>query len=63
VGRFKGKCNFCGKKGHKKAQCFMNPENKSKRPSWFKPSETNDGSGEEVNAAVIDDESGNIWEK
>ena len=31
--RFKGKCNFCDKIGHKKAQYSLNPENKSERPA------------------------------
>ena len=34
-GKFKGKCSFCGMKGHKEKDCFEKPENASKRPmSW-----------------------------
>ena len=33
--KFKGKCNLCGMKGHKEADCFEKDENASKRPkNW-----------------------------
>ena len=37
--KFKGKCNNCGKVGHKAVDCWADPKNASKRPAWFKPSE------------------------
>eukprot|EP00977_Amphora_coffeiformis_P005922 scaffold1253_cov146-Amphora_coffeaeformis.AAC.5 len=37
--KFSGNCNMCGKKGHRAIDCWNNPKNASKRPSWFKPSE------------------------
>ena len=38
-GRFPGKCNHCGKKGHKAAECWskhpeQRPQNRSTRLSW-----------------------------
>lgn len=33
-GKFKGKCNLCGKNGHKKADCWDAPENAEKRPDY-----------------------------
>ena len=35
--KFNGKCNECGKQGHKAVDCWNNPKNASKRPNWFKP--------------------------
>ena len=34
--KFKGKCNHCGKHGHKAQDCWENPSNTSKRPDWYK---------------------------
>jgi hypothetical protein len=34
--RFQGKCNNCGKFGHKEADCWLKEENKDKRPKNFK---------------------------
>ena len=36
-GRFSGKCDNCGKTGHKKADCFHLEANKDKRPKGLKP--------------------------
>ena len=33
-----GKCNHCGKEGHKYADCWQHEESSSKRPKNFKPS-------------------------
>jgi gag-polypeptide of LTR copia-type len=35
---YKGKCNVCGKMGHKGADCWTNEKNKDKRPKNWKPS-------------------------
>ena len=35
-GKFSGKCNGCGKTGHKKADCWMEDANKAQRPKWWK---------------------------
>ena len=35
-GRFKGQCSTCGKQGHKGADCWDNPKNKAKHPSFYK---------------------------
>ena len=37
--KFKGKCHHCGKKGHKKTDCFHLETNKDKRPKGFKVKE------------------------
>ena len=37
--KFKGKCHHCGKVGHKAADCWIKPENKDKRPEWYKVEE------------------------
>ena len=33
--KFQGNCNECGKKGHKARDCWLNPQNKDKRPKWW----------------------------
>jgi hypothetical protein len=35
-GRFQGKCNNCGRQGHKVDDCWEKEENKEKRPKWYK---------------------------
>ena len=34
--KFIGKCEGCGKSGHKKADCWQEEANKGKRPKWWK---------------------------
>ena len=34
--KFAGKCDGCGKKGHKKVDCWLEDANKEKRPKWWK---------------------------
>jgi len=34
---FNGKCHYCGKVGHTKAECWENPINADKRPKWYRP--------------------------
>ena len=34
--KFKGRCNICGRSGHKAADCWEEDRNKEKRPEWFK---------------------------
>ena len=34
--RFTGNCNYCGKSGHKEADCWDKPGNGAKRPAWYK---------------------------
>ena len=47
--KFNGTCNQCGKRGHKKVDCWLNPNNKDKRPAWFKPK----GSGGEMASPAV----------
>jgi len=49
--KFKGTCNYCGKTGHKAADCWDNPANASKVPKWYKP-KTRNGDNE-VTASQI----------
>ena len=35
--KFAGTCHNCGEQGHKSSDCWEKEENKSKRPSYFKP--------------------------
>ncbi len=35
--KFAGTCHNCGEQGHKSRDCWEKEENKSKRPSYFKP--------------------------
>ena len=35
--KFNGKCHYCGKVGHTKAECWENPINADKRPKWYRP--------------------------
>ena len=44
-GKFNGKCNNCGKQGHKMADCWDLEENKSKRPKGYKIGTNDDNSG------------------
>ena len=37
--KFDGKCNLCGKHGHKAVVCWNDPKNADKRPTWWKASE------------------------
>jgi len=37
--KFEGKCHHCGKKGHKKNECFHLEKNKDNRPKGFKVKE------------------------
>jgi hypothetical protein len=34
--RFKGRCNNCGRTGHKEIDCWLKEENANKRPPYFK---------------------------
>jgi hypothetical protein len=34
-GKFQGKCDNCGRQGHKVDACWEKAENKDKRPKWF----------------------------
>ena len=49
--KFAGKCNGCGKNGHKKADCWLEEENNEKRPNWWKNKEKDEAK------AVTDGES------
>ena len=44
---FNGKCNSCGKQGHKKTDCWKLEENKDKRPNGYK-------ADTEISAAAVD---------
>jgi len=35
--KFNGKCHYCGKVGHTKAECWENPINADKRLKWYRP--------------------------
>jgi hypothetical protein len=35
-GKFQGKCDNCGRQGHKADACWEKAENRDKRPKWFK---------------------------
>jgi hypothetical protein len=39
AGKFQGKCNNCGKAGHKVTDCWVLEENKHKLPNWNKNKE------------------------
>ena len=49
--KFQGKCNECGKTGHKAAQCWRKAGNEHLKPDWLKKKEK---SGNEVGAAATD---------
>jgi hypothetical protein len=51
-GWFSGKCNNCGKDGHKEADCWAKAGNEGKRPAWYKQKETN--------ASAIDQSGGGV---
>jgi gag-polypeptide of LTR copia-type/Zinc knuckle len=38
--KFQGKCNLCDKPGHKADDCWENPQNAARRPSWWKAKTT-----------------------
>ena len=38
--KFTGTCHLCGKPGHKKADCWLDPKNASKRPKNWKGTST-----------------------
>jgi len=56
--RFRGKCENCGKIGHKSEQCWAKQENAHMRPHWHKhPNETGNASihrGPEILMTTID---------
>jgi hypothetical protein len=49
TGKFKGKCNNCGKVGHMAKDCWDDDANAGKRPAWFKQ-----GGSKETAAATIE---------
>ena len=59
-GKFQGKCNHCGKSGHKEAACWDKPSNNNKRPDRFKDLKKKDKQ-EAANAAVdVKDHDGRV---
>merc|ERR1711862_176272 len=51
--KFDGKCNLCGKHGHKEVDCWENEANASKRPAKWKSSLNNESANAQVNAAEV----------
>jgi hypothetical protein len=53
---FKGKCNSCGKLGHKAEKCWEKEENADKRPEgWVSCKKKNEANGsKDVGAASIE---------
>ena len=49
--KFQGKCNNCGKIGHKETDCWDKAENINKKPAWYKPKN-------EVMAAAVEKDKG-----
>jgi hypothetical protein len=42
---FQADCRVCGKKGHKDTDCWENPANKDKHPSFYKSPNQHSNSG------------------
>ena len=53
---FSGKCDKCGKVGHKKVDCWPDESNKGKRPKWWKKKD--DGKVAKEEASGKDNEKG-----
>ena len=52
--RFRGKCNYCGKIGHKIANCWAKEENKAKRPEWYKAKGTTENAAGTVEEDAVE---------
>jgi hypothetical protein len=51
--KYKGTCQTCGAKGHKRADCWDNDKNKDKRPTWYKsPDERKKSEGNTANVTT-----------
>ena len=53
-GKFQGKCNNCGKQGHKMADCWDLDENKNKRPKDYKTGGNDEKKGSETGNVSIE---------
>ena len=66
LGGFKGKCNLCGKEGHKEADCWQKESNTSKRPSEWKKSNGDEKANTRVDICLLcgccDDDSTGVVE-
>jgi len=55
--RFKGRCNNCGRTGHKEIDCWLKEENANKRPPYFKVPNA-EGMVQETASAAVDKQCG-----
>ena len=51
-GKFTGKCNNCGKVGHREVDCWEKEGNKAKRPTGYRTAKDKEKGGEKAASAV-----------